>query len=398
MTLMKAAVAALLFLSGGGAAAADLDGGRLDGVRKALTPLRQSAADAARMPPEFLAARDGLRDWIEARLARFPQNGDTGAFNKALNAEIAAKDLACVEAKAPGYNRCASPGEFNARGFLGLVDAERVRDLLIIQAEIGVACGFDETAYIYEWAKAGWRRLIDTSQTPAAGVYAPEQIQQVIFATPANRPPDALLLAVTGASPVCGGPVQAVHYRVWSAKRGGGSSLAVEGREGESFISRRDPAVSARFDGGEFLVEMNVRSMDAARRGRVAVRRFNFDEDYARRVAPIALTPKDFVEEWLRAPWSVASAWTDARAREELAKIHEEAAANLARASFSGPPQRCEKEDDVVQVGVRFANGERFFRLKAAGGGVFEMRAAESEPAKTCVRSDAGLDTPRSLF
>jgi len=393
MTFMKTAAAALLFLSAGHAAAADLDV-----VRKALTPLRQSTAEAARLPPEFLAARDGVRDWIETHLARFPQNGDTGAFNTALNAEIAAKDLACAQAEAPGYNRCASPGEFNARGFLGAVAAERVRDLLIVQAEIGVACGFDETAYVYEWVKVGWRRLIDTSQTPAAGLYVPEQIQQIIFTTPENRPREALLLAVTGASPVCAGPVQAAHYRVWSAKRGGGASLAVDGRESESLIARRDPAVSARFDGREFLVEMNVRSMDAARRGRIAVRRFNFDGDYARRVAPIALTPTDFVEEWLRAPWAAASAWTEPSVRAALEKIHDDAAADLSRARFSGSPRRCDKEDDMAQVGVRFANGERFFRVKMDAGGAFEMRAADSEPAKTCSRPDAGLDTPRSLF
>lgn len=393
MKCLKAAAAALLFLKAGTAAAADLDA-----VRKALTPLRQSSAEANRLPPAFITARDGVRDWIETQLARFPQNGDTAAFDKALNAEIAAMDLACVEAKAPGYNRCASPSEFNARGFLGAVEAERVRDLLIIQAEIGVACGFDEAAYVYEWAKVGWRRLIDTSQSPANGVYIPEQIQQVIFTNPANRPADALLLAVTGASPVCGAPVQAVHYRVWSAKRGGGSSLAVDGREGESLISRRDPAVSARFEDSDFLVEMNVRSMDAARRSRVAVRRFNFDGDYAKRVAPVALTPKDFVEEWLRAPWSVASAWTETRARETLAKIHGGAAENLTRAAFAGPPQRCDTDDDVVQVGVRFAGGEKFFRVKMGAAGAFEMRAADSEPSKTCPRPDAGLDTPRSLF
>ncbi len=393
MKFVKAAVAAFLFSNAGTAGAADLDA-----VRKALTPLRQSGAEAGRMPAEFLTARDGMRDWIETQLARFPENGDTTAFNNALNAEIAAKDLACVENKAPGYNRCASPGEFNARGFLGAVDAARVRDLLIIQAEIGVACGFDETAYVYEWAKTGWHRLVDTSQRPGNGVYIPEQIQQVIFTTPKDKPKEALLLAVTGASPVCGAPVQAVHYRVWSAKRGGGASLAVEGREGESLFSLRDPAVSARFEDSEFLVEMNVRSMDAARRSRVAVRRFNFDGDYARRVAPIALTPKDFVEEWLRAPWSAAAAWTETRARGALEKVHDDAAANLARVSFNGPPQRCEKEDDLVQVGVRFANGEKFFRVKIAASGAFEMRAVESESAITCARPDAGLDAPRSLF
>ncbi len=386
------AAAALVLFGTAHAGAADLAD-----FRKALAPLRQAPADPKQLNPDILAVRDGLRDWIETRLAQFPQNGNTEALNKTLNGEIAAADLACIEGKAPGYNRCASPAELNTRGFLGLVDVERVRDFLIVQAEIGMGCGFDETAYLYEWTKNGWRRLVDTSQTVVGGVYRPEQIQQVMFGIPPNKPRDALLVAVTGASPVCGAPYQALHYRVWSAKRGAGASLAVEGREADGMPSRRDPAVSARFEGGDALFEMDVRSFDPSRRARIAVRRFSFDGDTPRRVAPIALGPKDFVEEWLLAPWSAASAWTETRARGALEKTHTELAANLARVTFLGAPQRCET-DDVIQVGARFANGERFFRLKAGAKGAYEMLGIASESQKSCTRPDAALDARHTLF
>lgn len=395
MKLAFAAVAASLILSAQAADAADLDA-----VRAALTPLRQSSAErTARMRPEFLVARDGLRDWIETHLATFAQNDDPDAFAKKLNDEIIAKDLSCVEGKAPGYNRCASPGELDARGFLGRIDVANVRGFLIVQAEIGVPCGFDETAYVYEQTKAGWRRIVDSSQTPANGMYVAEQIQQVMFGRPDNMPRDGLLLGMTGASPVCAGEQnQALHYRVWSVKLQVGSSLVVDGREGDGVVRRRDPAVSMRFEKNDILAEMNVRSFDPTRRSRIAVRRFNFEKDQAQRVAPLALSPPDFVEEWLRSSWSDAMVRTEARARPALEKIHSDAAKNIERARFSGATQRCEKEAGVVQVGVRFANGERFFRMKMDDHGAYEMRAADSAPSPACTKADASLDLSRSLF
>lgn len=393
MKTVSALIAAAILLTAGVVAAADLDG-----LRRILTPLRQSTTDPApRAPREFLIARDALGNWIESRLADLPQNGDADAFAKTLNAEIAAKDLVCVAVDAPGYNRCTSPGEVDARGFLGAIEVARVRDLLIVQAETGIPCGFDETAYVYEWVKNGWRRLVDTTQASEGGLYVAEQIQWVSFVNAGKMPRDALLLAVTGVTPVCKEEYRPVHYRVWSVKRGSGSSLVVDGREADAFTAMREPAVSARFEGSDLLVEMDVRSIDSSRRSRVAVRRFNFDTERAVRIAPFALSPRDFVEEWLRAPWSEASNWTRAGSRNVLAQVHNDIHARDLRARFGGASQRC-AADAAVQVSVRFADGERFFRVKNDSAGAYQMLEIGSAPGETCTQADAGLDTPRSLF
>jgi len=394
VSLARVAIAVFLLLNAGAAVAADLEA-----VRKALTPLRQSTREpATRMRPEFLVARDGLRDWIESRLAQFPQGGDTAALGKALNAEITAMDLACVEAKAPGYDRCTSPGEFDARGFLGAVEVERVRDFLIVQAETGVPCGFDETAYVYEWVKTGWRRLLDTAQTSRDGVYFAEQIQQILFSSIDGMPLDALLLVATGVGPSCAGQYRPAHYRVWSAKREVGADLVVDGRENDAYVARREPAISARFEGADLLIEMDVRSMDASRRHRIAVRRFKFDRAEARLVAPFALSPRDFVEEWVRAPWGSVSAWTAPGAREALRAVHAGVNGALGGARFSGPTQRCEDERASMQLGLGFADGERFFRVKVEAGGAYVMQGAGFAPSPACTAADAGLDAVRSLF
>lgn len=394
MKLFSAVPAAFLALGIAAAPAADLDS-----IHASLTALRQTTKDpATRMRPEFLLARDGLRDWIESRLGAFPRQGDGAAFSRELNAELAARDLACTEAKAPGYDRCASPNEFDARGFLGAIEVAHVRDLLVVQAETGVPCGFDETAYIYEWTKTGWRRLLDTAQSARGGLYIAEQIEQVVFTRDESMPADALLLLATGASPSCKGPYRPVHYRVWSAKRGVGATLVVDGRESDAYAARRSPAVSARFEGAELLLEMDVRSLDTSRLSRTAVRRFTFGNSRAARVAPLALTPRDFVEEWLRAPWETAAAWTSPRARESLESVHGDAIANAARARFSAATRRCANEPGAVEVAMRFANGEKYFRLRHDPAGDYQMLAADSAPAAGCAEEDSRLDAPRSVF
>lgn len=380
---------------GTGAEAADLNA-----VKASLLPLRERGnGPASRMGPEFLTARDGLRDWIAQRLSSLPRGGNTESFTKALNAEIAAADLGCVAVQAPGYNRCTSPGALDARGYVGLVGVDLVRDVLIVQAEIGVVCGFDETVYAYEWAKDRWRLLLDTSQKPdSQGVYFAEQIQQVAFNKTDGMARDELRLVATGASPSCARSFAPVHYRVWSLKRGTAASLLVDAREDRAYVGRRDPAVSARFDGDVLLLEMDVASIDPTRHSRVAVQRLQFGKTGVIRVAPFALTPRDFVEEWLRAPWATSLQWTQAGARAALERIHADANASSLRASFSGPTEMCEGDENVVQVGVRLPTGERFFRLKNDGAGAYEMRGADSVPAPGCTRPDSGLDTPRTLF
>ena len=52
----------------------------------------------------------------------------------------------------------------------------------------------------------------------------------------------------------------------------------------------------------------------------------------------------------------------------------------------------------MAQVMVRFANGEKFFRMKHDPDGAYEMRAIDSAAADACTAADSSLDTRRSLF
>lgn len=393
LLLFSAVSAAMLSLCVESAGAADLDQ-----IHDHLMPLRDRAPDSRNAPqPGFLAARDGARDWIEAQLATLTPAEDVAAFEEKLNAAIVAADLACIEGKAPGYDRCAGPRGTDARGYLGPIEVERVRDLLLIERAVGAVCGFDETTALYTWNGTRWSRVIDMAQSAEDGIYTPEQIEQVFFTGLPGKPSSERLIATTSVRASCDAGWRPAHYQLWHVDADGAATALIEGREADVYIGRRGPAVSARLDHQTFLVEMDVASLDSTRQSRVAVRKFQIDNDGdgVTRVAPVALTPRDFVEEWLLAPWNSAAAWSAPSARASLQKTHAVAHAAQMNGRFRGPTQRC--ADESLQVSVMLNTGAYSFRV-TQDGDTFQMQTAAPTPDSACATPEPGRDSRRTLF
>jgi hypothetical protein len=52
----------------------------------------------------------------------------------------------------------------------------------------------------------------------------------------------------------------------------------------------------------------------------------------------------------------------------------------------------------VVEVGLRFDSGERFFRVRNDPAGAYQVLGTATAPSSACTTPDSSLDTPRSLF
>jgi hypothetical protein len=371
----------------------------LDEVHAGLAPLRARAETPVMFDANYFQARRTLHAWIDGRIGATAQAADLRALTQDLNDEITRADLACADNVAPGYDRCTGPNAIDARGYLGPIEVLRVRDYLVVETSLGVACGFDETNLLYQWTRGRWRPVMSTAQTPdPKGAYVPENIEQIFFADVSEKAGDGRLIAATGVGPACAEMVRPAHYRLWHVAPSGKVSVLVDAREAKTYIGRRAPAVSARFEGLDLLVEMDIASLDPRTRSRQAVRRFHVDRTGVNRVAPIALTPRAFVEEWLQAPWTLASNWTHADMRRALQSVHSHQNTNPPAGAFTGPTRRCASGADLLQVALRLPSGETFFLLRDDGNGAYKMLAAGPKPNPTCTRPDAALDRPRSLF
>ncbi len=116
---------------------------------------------------------------------------------------------------------------------------------------------------------------------------------------------------------------------------------------------------------------------------RAHVLKFEVEGDRAERVAPVALKPEDFADEWARMKWDDAARWSESSNLSELERWH--ATLNPDGKGFSGSEilfvQPCGSGEREWQIGVEsYLDDENRARLPpklyftvARDGGVFRM-------------------------
>jgi hypothetical protein len=103
-----------------------------------------------------------------------------------------------------------------------------------------------------------------------------------------------------------------------------------------------------------------------------------------RRIAPVALTPQDFVDEWLHRPWSDARNWSRSGNQKTLHAVH----TNLQRINrvetYYGPVTRC-SGDTLWQVRAGIGGIEtRYFLIRETAPHDYLMAAARKTRESGC--------------
>ena len=177
---------------------------------------------------------------------------------------------------------------------------------------MGIACSYDDSAYAYVWQRQGWRRVWEyerNTYTPQG--YQPQGIHDIQLSSPERQwTPDA------------DGPgLAATVFRLSSrtVPRGPGGFLEADYRA-ELVLERRElayddyPPILGRVLPDHVLIQFTA---DGFLSGdvHVAVRHYTLQGGAARQMDPIAGLPRDFVLEWLDAPWE------ESRSRSESAAL-----------------------------------------------------------------------------
>jgi hypothetical protein len=99
------------------------------------------------------------------------------------------------------------------------------------------------------------------------------------------------------------------------------------------------------------LIEYEGRSLDEGELVRSHVEHYLIGSgDRLERVAPVALTPGDFVDEWLTSRWREAAGWTDFQADESISgATHKSLQTRFGE--FDGMATRCRSDATLWQVG-----------------------------------------------
>ncbi len=350
-------------------------------------------ADTRGAAPELTVAKHQLRDWIESQLPPDGQLKDTAELVRTLNTGL--KTMRSL------------PGIEDQDGFWNAFGAIRIRlhrdsEFLVITTAFGILCGADESAYIYRWRDGRWRRLWETEQNNySVKEYQPQIISSILISPFARNAPERLVLTL-GFESWCSSAWHPVQYRVWLMNRDQPVSKRLLDRTERAYLGNAHPILGS-IGRDDVLVEFADRSLDTGVHTREVVRHFVIDQDFVRRIDPVALSPRDFVDEWLTQPWPEIAAWSDDASVKTLQEWHQKLHKDFISAEFGYPTMHCRQRPDLWQVSINFADyGEpelnRYFLVRWRPPYRFTMFQISEHPSPDCTENDPEADQPHTLF
>ena len=373
---------------------------RLNALRTTLARMRsQAAAATIESPvsgPDLTVAKHQVRDWIEMQLGSLKDEEEQGVLahiNKTLKA-VDASDGA----------------DQNLLGSLGEVRFSRESGFLIITTAVGILCQYDESAYVYKHVNGRWQRIWESEQNDySRKKYAPQHIVAVHIwqSLKGGREDGPAFVMTLGNHWGCASSWHPVYYRVWRVDPSG-SKLLIDDSE-VAFLRTEIYAVGSiaqnRIDKNspvDILIEFTEGSIDPGVHSREAIRHFLIDGDQVRRVDPVALSPRDFVDEWLTRSWHESASWS---ASPNLQEWHRRLHVDYVGGEFSPPTMHCQTPD-LWQVAFEPSNAKKnfapepnvYFLVRWRPPYHFTMVDVSGKPRPRCTQEDRQADEWRTLF
>jgi len=138
----------------------------------------------------------------------------------------------------------------------------------------------------------------------------------------------------------------------------------------QGYVRENGPRLIARQNG--FELRLDVGTIESEQMVRKGVFRYVVDGDTVRRVGPIAVDGRGFVDEWLQLPWSEAKQWSVPEGLEGFEKAHEAFARGHKDASVTysyGPVRAClMKGQYEVEIDAE-PGGKQFYDIREGTNG-----------------------------
>jgi hypothetical protein len=300
----------------------------------------------------------------------------------------------------------------NLLGSIGDVQLSNEEGLLVITTAVGILCGYDESAYAYKRISDRWQRIWESEQNDySPKKYAPQHIVAVHVGQSwdGGHKFGPTFFMTLGNEPWCSSNWHAVYYRVWRVNSSG-PKLLIDGSDFAFLrtwtymvgsLSAQDTILnkSAPVD---VMIEFTERSIDGGVHSREAIRHFQIEGDKVRRVDPVALSPRDFVDEWLTQPWDESMRWS---VSPDLHQWHRKLHSDFVAGEFSYPTMHCHTPD-LWQVAVTPSNAKKdfqpepdvYFLIRWAPPYHFTMVDISNKGWPRCTQKDPEADAWRTLF
>ncbi len=262
--------------------------------------------------------------------------------------------------------------------------------LIAVTIKFGIECGDDSMLLIYERKTNTWQESLrwqSGDYAKISGAFG-DFFQYAVL----PREQGHWVVAAAHGTPWCTSRWSAFDLDLIQPIRDGSRQRVLQHTTYGYVRFEKDVIIRYRPDGFEFRDEEG--SMDSDVMTRTGVYRFRLANDRLERVQPIALNGRDFVDEWLQAPWSDAKRWSDEANLDSLAKEKTffDRKNNSGRPMLSfGAVRSCSDDLKHFQVELDLDPGPtHYFQIKQ-GENSFTMLSATTQPDTRCKGPDLML-------
>jgi hypothetical protein len=278
--------------------------------------------------------------------------------------------------------------------------------LLVVDFSFDIECSDDHMLLVYALRDGAWRRLMRWQAPPLKEISDAfgDFFVWTTLAGPGGADSSPRIVVAHG-TPWCTSRISGFKIDVLSAGPDPDSAMLVW--HTERGYSRSGFIPTLRSWGDVFELRVNESAFDIDEFERRVIYRYRVDKDQgARRIEPLAIHARGFVEEWLTAPWTEAVSFSAEEAVSELKAVHDAMAKPEDLDSEfvtdrHGPVRACSALG-IFQVQISSTlnkivpgkpGGEskplpsHFFRVRETQDG-YVMLSARTEPDPTCRGAD----------
>lgn len=295
-------------------------GAAVDVARKALQAVPEDHAAETIVSPLAQGLIAALKDRLAEFMATYMACATTGIDVATIKRELEALSHAPDSERRAGAANKTPPEPWWYGGDLAF-EARLLHDavpLIGVTAKFAIECGNDALLAIYTRKDDRWVETLRHHSAPY------DDVRGAFTAFDyAVSPPDesGRWYAVVKHIPAwCTSTWRSIRYSVLLPAEASVRPRIVFTGKDDIWFGNDDFGV-LKLRVSEFELTFHSWSIDMGVHNRVWVRRFSIDGFRVQRIDPVALTPRDFVDEWIRAPWDSASAWSLGD-RDGLGRLH----------------------------------------------------------------------------
>jgi hypothetical protein len=304
----------------------------------------------------------------------------------------------------PREKGCPDRGE---PGYLGDIKLH-FGAALVVTTGVGIDCGFDESAYAYSFVNGLWKRFWQNETNDyVKGKYVPVNFLGILlswqdYLDKAADPNVRLLLVLARDPAYCESNWYNVYYRVWQLRiYRPEEKLLLNGGEEAFLADSVDGSVSPH----DVVIEYSTRMTYTEFEVRRVVRHYILGGGKLEREAPLALSPRDFTDEWMRTEWAISSRWTSAGvSASSLRRMHTketlEGGAYTNTMYCRARPEHWQVDLDRTDFGRKTAanTNHLYFLVRWLPPYRFSMTGVSDHPWTGCIEDDPAADEERTLF